>query len=108
MIHHLHNSLSRIEAYIHYENYTNMARELQYYLSSLGVYFPDDVDPQNNIKQDDIRYSNSSDRNLANKLKREMELFYSQRNISKNFELKDLSTRGFNTPSGRVEIWISN
>ncbi|WP_069789709.1 protein kinase domain-containing protein [Cyanobacterium sp. IPPAS B-1200] len=99
--------ISEATVYIHYQSNESSARSLQDYLFSRGVNIADDIDQINGIRENDIRYSNSSALPLARAVKNEIESFYRSRGINKNLEMIDLSARGFQTPSNQMEIWIN-
>ncbi|AFZ47533.1 serine/threonine protein kinase [Cyanobacterium stanieri PCC 7202] len=103
-----HSILSNATIYIHYQSDEFIARSLQNYLLSQGVNIGDDIDRQNGIRRNDIRYSNSSALPLARAVKNEIESFYRNMGVTKNIEMIDLSTRGFRTPTNQLEIWIQD
>jgi hypothetical protein len=93
--------------YIQYKTNLRIAEELRTYLQDKGVVTPR-IEQVKSIKRDDIRFSSESDRKNAEKLKSEIEKFFREKhNITKDFELIDLSTRGYKVPSGQFEIWIN-
>ncbi|MDJ0730156.1 MAG: SPOR domain-containing protein [Crocosphaera sp.] len=87
--------------YIQYGENKEQAKKLQTYLRSQGISAPG-IEQISGIKNNDIRYSNAADKEIAEKL---------QNNLKENQdiefeELRDLSEAGYRVPSGQFEIWL--
>jgi predicted RNA-binding protein with RPS1 domain len=65
----------------------------------------------NGIKNNDIRYANSSDRSLAENLR---DFLKTEKDIQiKDIQIEDknlidLSTKGYKVPPGQLEIWLKD
>ncbi len=89
--------------YIQYQSNQERAEELQKYLQSKGILTPR-IERIQEIKQNDIRYSHATDKQIAERLKA-----YIEQNKDIKFEqLVDLSKAGYKVPSGQFEIWLKD
>jgi serine/threonine-protein kinase len=102
------NLIGKSVIFIHYKNHQKLAYQLQDYLVEKGANLGDIAEQIDHIKRDDIRYSRPSSKEMAVTVKNEVEKFYRERGISRNLEMIDLSTRGFNTSENNLEIWIND
>lgn len=93
--------------YIQYKTDLLIAEELKNHLKNQGAVTPK-IEQINSIEQDDIRFSSESDRKNAEELKRNIENFFkTEKNITKDFKLIDLSQAGYQVPSGQFEVWLN-
>ncbi len=89
--------------YIQYQSNKNQAETLQKNLKAFNISVPEIVKVKT-IKNNDIRYANAADRQLAERLKD----FLSQKQGLKFDKLIDLSKAGYKVPSGQIEIWLKD
>ncbi|MEM8717682.1 MAG: hypothetical protein AAGE84_00025 [Cyanobacteria bacterium P01_G01_bin.39] len=93
--------------YIQYKTDQKIAEELRTHLRNQDVVTPR-IEQINSIIQDDIRFSSESDRKSAEDLKKNIENFLQEKNITKDFKLINLSKKGYQVPSGQFEVWLNN
>lgn len=89
--------------YLQYQSNEKQAKKLQQDLNAAGISVPG-IEKIKEIKENDIRYSNAADEQLANKLKD----FLERKEGIKVNKLIDLSKAGYRVPSGQVEIWLKD
>jgi hypothetical protein len=89
--------------YLQYQSNEKQAKKLQQDLSDAGISVPG-IEKIKEIKENDIRYSNAADEQLASKLKD----FLERKEGIKINKLIDLSKAGYRVPSGQVEIWLKD
>ncbi|NCR58772.1 MAG: hypothetical protein GPJ01_13725 [Microcystis aeruginosa LL13-06] len=81
------------------------AEKLQKVLQDKGILAPG-IEQVNGIKNNDIRYANSSDRSLAENLR---DFLKTEKDIQiEDKNLIDLSTKGYKVPPGQLEIWLKD
>jgi len=91
--------------YIQYKSDRRTAEELQKVLQGKGILAPG-IQQVNGIKNNDIRYANSSDRSLAENLR---DFLKTEKDIQiEDKNLIDLSTKGYKVPPGQLEIWLKD
>lgn len=100
----VNQSLSGIRlVYIQYKTDISKAEQLRKYLEDQGILVPR-IEQVQGINQNDIRYSNAGDRQLAELLKTNL-----QQNQSIIFDqLIDLSNVGYNVQTGQFEVWLKD
>jgi hypothetical protein len=91
--------------YIQYKSDRAKAEKLQKVLQDKGILAPG-IEQVNGIKNNDIRYANSSDRSLAENLR---DFLKTEKDIQiEDKNLIDLSTKGYKVPPGQLEIWLKD
>lgn len=91
--------------YIQYKSDRAKAERLQKVLQDKGILAPG-IEQVNGIKNNDIRYANSSERSLAENLR---DFLKTEKDIQiEDKNLIDLSTKGYKVPPGQLEIWLKD
>ncbi|MCA2813306.1 MAG: hypothetical protein IM477_12435 [Microcystis sp. M090S1] len=96
--------------YIQYKSDRLTAEKLQKVLQGKGI-LAAGIQQVNGIKNNDIRYANSSDRSLAENLR---DFLKTEKDIQiKDIQIEDknlidLSTKGYKVPPGQLEIWLKD
>ena len=89
--------------YIQYQNNKDQANKVRTYLQSQGVEVPR-IEKVSRISQNDIRYANESQKQIAEKLKSALK----QNQQIEFTKLIDLSQSGYRVPAGQFEIWLKD
>lgn len=90
--------------YIQYRSNKTKAEAIQIALQDEGIAAPG-IEKINGIKENSIRYANSSDRSLAENLRNFLK---SKTGIQIEENLIDLSISKYKVPSGQLEVWLKD
>jgi len=82
------------------------AEGLRHYLENEGYFVPG-VENVNDKYDNQIRYFNIEDENLAKKVQKECNKYSKLHNWNIDFNLIDLSKSNFSAKKGQIEIWLS-
>ena len=88
--------------YIQYDTDKELAERIQKKLQDKGILAPG-IEKISGIKNNDIRYANAADKDIAENLKKYIEEKEQQIKFDK---LIDLSDKGYTVSSGQFEIWL--
>ena len=87
--------------YIQYNRDEQLAKEIQKVLQDSGISAPG-LEKKKDIKENDIRYANSADKQTAEALKKYLE----EKETIEFTKPIDLSQAGYRVPLGQFEVWL--